>query len=359
MVLRKILLGSFIALSSTSLFAQNNEITPHGNIRVAYIGNTDDVTGIGNNDNSAADFFGLRIRYGLKYQFNQYSSFAGRLVTQLRDDTNELRFSIKADGPGIAPGTISFDEFYYQYKNETTTMKIGRFQHTVSVLSNAGRSGFRFQSNHIFVHWSDGLYLKHEVTNDWYGEAILEYQPKNNITYPYRGALDFGNADHNLSTYLALENRTRDANNFIQKGFGLFLAPNSYVKNNEYTTYALVMSRLVYDLPNRELLNGGSFRISAELGQNLNNEFAEGTQAIISAGVNKVASKHDFMIELARTDQHWLTATAYAVAADEIEFRYKYHINDKMNIDARYRARVPDSTGDTAYSTFIRFTYSL
>lgn len=359
MIFRGITIIALFAIFSTDLTAQNEDLTTYGNVRIAYFGNTDNPTGLGNNDNSAADFFGVRIRYGIKYQLNENSSFAARLATQLRDDTNELSFRIGAEGAGINPGTISFDEFYYQYQNDNTLLKVGRFQHTVAVLSNARRSGFRFQSNHIFIHWSDGLYLKRTLNADWFGEAIVEYQPKGYVTYPYRGALDYANSDHNFNTYLGLENRTRDENNFIQKGFGLFLAPNSYRKNGDYTTYALAMGRLVYDLPIRDALKDGSFRVAAEIGQNLNNELSEGTNAIISAGINRFDRKHDFMIEFSRTDQHWLTGTAYAAASEEIEIRYKYHINDKMNFDARYRVRVPDSTGDFVYSTFLRLTYAL
>ncbi|MBO6793163.1 MAG: hypothetical protein JJ895_04580 [Balneolaceae bacterium] len=359
MLLRTISTLVFILLFTLSSQAQETKITPYGNIRLAYVGNTDNLTGIGNSGDPDSDFFAVRIRYGMNIQLNEQSSFKARLAGQFRDYTDNLSFSLKADGGGLNHGTLSFDEFYYQNKNAFSTLKIGRFQHTVAILSNAQRSGFRFQSNSVNVHWSDGLYWKNKFTSEWYTELILESQPKNNTTYPYRSGLNFGNADHNITSYFGLENRTRDENNFIQKGFGVFVAPNAYQKGGDYTTYALVMSRAAVDIPRPGLLSGGSIRFAGELGQNLNNELSAGTNAIISAGINRYDNKHDFMIEFSRTDREWLTGTAYAAASEELEIRYKYYINNKLNMDARYRARHSDSSSDMIFSTFVRLTYSL
>lgn len=350
---RYISLLAIIMLSTSPLFSQEQELTPYGNIRFAYFGNTDEASGIGGND-----FFGVRLRYGLKFQLNENSSFSARMVGQFRDDTNELRFTFKADGGGLDPGSISFDELYYQFKSESSILKIGRFQQSVPVLTNAQRSSIRFQSNVIFVHWSDGIYYQREINDEWYGEIIAEYQQRSNTTYPYHAPLTFGNSSDNITTYLGVENRERDNFNIIQKGFGLFIAPNSVLKNTDYTNYIGLMSRLAIDIPKKDLLDGGSIRIGAELSQNIATDIADGTNAIISAGINRYAGKHDFMIEFSRTDRDWLTATTYAPNNDELELRYKIHLSNKFNIDARYRVRVPDSGATYAYSTFIRATYS-
>lgn len=356
----KILAFLGILIFPLTIAAQNNsKFQTYGNVRFAYVGNTDNPTGFGNNGNSESDFFAIRLRYGLNVLIDSRSSFKARLAGQFRDYTDELSFTIKADGGGIDHGTISFDEFYYQYTDDINTLKVGRFQHTVAVLSNAQRSGFRFQSNLVFIHWSDGLYYKRNFESDWFSELILEYQPKDFTTYPYSGALNFQNSDHNITSYLGLENRTRDENNFIQKGFGIFIAPNSYLDNGNYTTYALAMGRAVMDIPRPGILNGGSLRIAGELGQNFNNSLSDGTNAIISVGVNRYSDKHDLMVEFSRTDSDWLTGTAYAASTEEMEIRYKYHINNKMNIDARYRARQSDFSNDLVFSSFVRLTYSL
>lgn len=256
-------------------------------------------------------------------------------------------------------GGFSFDEFYYRFKTGKTQVTIGRFQKSMPVLTNAKRSIFRFQSNVNFIHWSDGLYIKHGMKNGWFSEFVGEYQPKDHLTYSYRGDLDFQNNDHNMTAYFGVENQDRDQFNIIQKGFAIFAAPGAYQKNGDYTTYFAFTSRLAYDLPKPDLLKGGSFRVGAEFGQNLSAAFNEGTSVAISAGVNKVAAKHEFMAELARTDAQWLTATVFAPNADELELRYRYFISKKLNVDVRYRIREPRDDGKpTAYSTFLRTTYS-
>ncbi len=358
----KLILSSFfiVFLFLHDINAQDNPIIPYGNITVAYLGNTDNASGLGNNGNTSADFIGIRIRYGINYQINENSIFAARLATQLRDDTDQLRITLQADGNGISPGTISFDELYYQYKNERTTLKLGRFQHSLQVLSNSTRNGMRFQSLIIFVHWSDGIYVKRDLNNEWYAEIIGEYQPRKATTYPYQGALNFGNTKHNVTTYTGIENRTRDRFNFIQKGIGIFVAPNAFQKNGEYSNYVALTSRLVLDLPEHDFLKGGTYRIAGELNQNINTKFSEGTNAIISAGINRFGGKHDLMLEFSRTDTDWLLATSYAPNNDELELRYRVFPADKIWFDIRYRIRVNDNPNvPYAYSTFIRLNYSI
>ncbi|RNC79493.1 MAG: hypothetical protein ED557_15585 [Balneola sp.] len=362
MKFRVIAVALITLISGTQLFAQEKKLTTYTDIRLAYFGNTDEATGLGHGMNQeSADFFGVRLRSGITYRFNENHSFTARLATQLRDDTDEIKFTIKADGGGIAPGSISFDEAYYQFRNENSTLKIGRFQESVNVSSNAGRSSFRFQSNVIFIHWSDGIFYQRNLKNGWLGEFIGEYQPKDAVTFAYRSGMDFAENDHNFTSYLGLENRERDNMNFIQKGFGFFYAPASFTKNGtDYDDFIGIMSRAVYDLPGIDLLQGGSFRVAGELSQNLNADLSEGTSAIISAGVNRFANKHELMVEFSRTDRFWLTASTYNPSTDEIEIRWRYRATNKLWFDARWRARVnDDDTIPYAYSTFIRANYTL
>ena len=107
------------------------------------------------------------------------------------------------------------------------------------------------------------------------------------------------------------------------------------------------------------MLNGASIRIGAEFGQNLNTKFENGTSMVASIGVNNVADKHEFMIEFAKNDSQWLTATVFGPNSDEVELRYRFFFSQSLNFDIRYRIR--ESRTDaipTAYSTFIRATYS-
>ncbi len=345
---------------TTMVQAQEKEIKPYGEVRLAYLGNTNSATGLGNDGDEAGDFFGIRLRYGVKYSLNQNSLFAARLAGQFRDDTDDLSFTIKAEGDGINPGTISFDELYYQFKNETTTLRLGRFQQNLNVLSNSGRNSIRFQSNVIFIHWTDGLYLKQQLNDEWYGQVIAEYQPRNATTFPYKGGLDFGNNEHNFTAFAGVENTTRDKFNIIQKGIGLFVAPNTYFYDGEYKSYIAFISRIAFDFPQKEALDGGSIRISGEFSQNLISEFSDGTNAILTAGINRFASKHDLMIEFSRTDPEWLIATTYAPSNDEMELRYRFYASNKIWLDARYRVRVKDNPAiPYRYSTFLRLNYTI
>ncbi len=344
----------FLILGVFELNAQEKKYEFYGNIRLAHIGADSEPDGIGG-DNTL-----LRFRPGIRYMFSENHSFSGRLVYLISKDFEPVKFTVIADGnQALAYGSVSFDEFYYQYKKDNFILKAGRFQKSISVLSNAKRSHLRFQSNAVYLHWSDGLYLKKGLDKDWFGEAIIEYQNSNALSFPYSGGLDFQNNEHNLNYYFGVENQTRDANNIIQKGFGILIAPNAYLKPDGYSTYAAIASRIVFDLPAKKVLKGGSIRIAGELGQNLNAELSNGTSAVTSVGINNFAERHEFMIEFASTDQQWLTSTSYSANSDEIEFRYRFFYDSNLNFDVRYRIREPRSNFlQTQYSTFFRVTYS-
>ncbi len=344
-----------LGLYSDSAKAQNSNLEFYGDFRLAHIGSDTEVDGIGG-PNSL-----LRLRPGAKFMFNENHSFSARLVYLVSKELEPLNVTVKADGNGaLAYGSVSFDEYYYRYTNSDFELKAGRFQYSTSVQSNARRSHLKFQSNASFVHWTDGIYLKKGLNNDWYSEVVLEYQQRNNLTHPYSFPLIFQNIEHNIAGYFGLENRGRDKNNIIQKGVGIFVAPEAYFKADGFATYIVFDSRIAFDIPKEDALKGGSFRIAGELGQNLNTKFSDGTSAVASVGINNYAKKHEFMIELAMNDTQWLTGTSYSRNTDDIEFRYRYFFSDQLNFDVRYRIR--DSRSDfipTVYSTFFRLTYSI
>ena len=276
-----------LVLTSSLNFAQQSRLDFYGDVRIAHIGSDTNADGIGG-PNSV-----IRFRPGVKYLLDEKHSFSARVVYLVSKETEPLKFTLEADGNGaLAFGSVSFDEFYYQYQNEDFLLKAGRFQKSVNVLTNAKRSHLRFQSNASFVHWSDGVYLKKDLNEQWFGEAIIEYQNRDAISYPYSGYLNFANNEHNLNYYLGIENQNRDDNNIIQKGFGILIAPKVYLKPDGYANYFAVSSRIAIDIPKEELLKGGSFRIAGELGQNINTKFKNGTSAVASIGVNNFAQKH-------------------------------------------------------------------
>ena len=344
-----------LILGSSNSFAQTEKLTFYGNFRLAHIGSDTEPDGIGGPNTL------LRLRPGVKYLFNENHSFSARLVYLVSKELEPINFTVKADGNGaLAFGSMSFDEFYYQYNNSDFQLKLGRFQNNISVLSNARRSHLRFQSNASFVHWTDGIYAKKYLDAEWYAETVFEYQHQGDLSYPYTFPLTFGNNEHSVVSYLGIENRTRDSKNIIQKGFGLMFIPDAYLKVDGFSYYLVLDSRIAIDIPKKDLLNGGSFRIAGELGQNINTEIKNGTSAVLSFGINNFAEKHEFMVELAKTGSQWLTGTSYSANTDDIEFRYRYFILPHFNIDVRYRIR--ESRNDfipTNYSTFFRATYSL
>lgn len=356
--MKKIYLSLFGILTvfclSTMSSAQESSYSFYGNVRFAHIGIDTKPDGIGGPNTV------MRLRPGIKYFFNETHSFSARLVYLVSKDFEPLKFTIRADGNrALAYGSLSFDEFYYRYSNNDLELKLGRFQKSISVFSNAKRSHLRFQSNANFVHWSDGLYAKKNLNDIWFAETVLEYQNRGNVTFPYRNNLTFGNSDHNITSYFGIENQTRDKHNIIQKGIGVLFIPNAYLKTAGYSSYFAITSRIAFDFPQKELLKGGSFRIVGEIGQNLNTAFDQGSSLVTSFGIHNFANRHEIMFEFAKTDRQWLTATPYAPNADELEIRYRFFITKKLNADIRYRVREPRSDFiEKQYSTFFRVTYS-
>ncbi|MEQ9308425.1 MAG: hypothetical protein RLN90_03160 [Balneolaceae bacterium] len=327
----------------------------YGNVRFAHIGSDTNADGWG------GDNYTMRLRPGLKYNHSENHSFSARLTYLVSKELEPIKLSLVADGSGrLAFGSITFDEFYYKFINEDSEFRIGRFQKSLGTLANAKRSHSRYQSNSNNVHWTDGIYYKKYLNESWYGEGIVEYQPKNHPTFQYSTPLDFSKNDHNFTFYAGAENRERDKYNIIQKGFGLMYIPGIYLKADGYADYAAFTSRITLDFPQGETLKGGSIRIAGELGQNVNTAFSEGTSMVASIGINNFAKKHEIMIEFAKNDSGWLIArNIYVPNADEMEVRYRFFATEKLAIDARYRIRNPRADGVVnSYSTFLRATYA-
>ena len=343
----------FTSIFSTSFAQETSKFSAYGDVRINYLGTSTDADGIG----GSIPF--LRIRPGVHYEHNENHSFSARAVYVVSRDLNSPEFSLTPNQNGsLAYDTFSFDEFYYKYEDENQEFRFGRFQKSFSLPIATGHSIDRFQSNAIFVHWSDGFYYKRILDDEWISEVVLEYHKRGEATFPYKNPLNFGRNEYNMVNYVALTNSTRDKYNIIRKGVGLMWAPNAFLQNAEYTTYLTLSSNIVFDFPKKELLNGGSIRVSGELGQNLNTKFSDGSVIATSVGVYNVAERHNLMVELSRNDQDWLTAP-YATNSDELEMRYRFVISKKLSMDARYRARNSRTFGiPNTYSTFIRATYS-
>lgn len=338
--------------------AQDNSLTFYGDVRVGHIGNDTNADGLGGNNSL------LRIRPGIKYLFNENHSFSGRLAYLVSVEFEDFDVSLEADynNRALSYGTLGIDELYYQYSDAKNLLKVGRFQQSFNVLSNAQRSHFKFQSNANFVHWTDGVQYRRYLNNGWFGEAIVEFHEAN-VSYPYSFGLDFDGDHLNVASFLNFEHRQRDENNIIQKGFTVMWAPHTYIQGstaNDFIRddYLAISSRIAYDLPKPDALEGGSIRIAGEIGTNLHDRIENAYSMVASFGINNYADKHELMVELAKTGSQWLTASSYARNADELEIRYRYHFSPKFNMDFRYRIRDYRIDGvANRYSTFIRATY--
>ncbi len=346
----------FLFLTTDFVLAQSKSpVEIYGNVRFAHIGSDTNADGLGGDNNA------MRLRPGVKYNYSDKHSFSMRVAYLVSTELEPIKPTLFADGSGrLAFGSITFDEFFYRFKNENSELRIGRFQKSLNVLTNSKRSHIRYQSNSNNVHWTDGIYYKRNLNSGWFGEGILEYQPKDHPSFEYSFPLDFSKNDHNLTAYTGIENQERDSYNIIQKGIGLMYIPSIYLKPDGYADYLAISTRITFDFPRHDALRGGSIRVSGELGQNVNAALSDGTSMVASVGINNFAEKHEIMIEFVKTDSEWLTArNIYRPNADEMEIRYRFFFSSKWAFDARYRIR--DSRTDgvvNTYSTFLRATYS-
>ncbi len=354
MFVRVIALLTFVLFPLTTYAQDNSGFEVYGNVRFAHIGSDTNADGLG------GDNYTMRLRPGIRYHFSENHTFSARAAYLLSKEFEAVNPTLVADGSGrLAFGSLTFDEFFYRYKDDKNEIRIGRFQKSLNTLTNAKRSHSRYHSNSNNVHWTDGIYYKRNLNNGWYGEGIAEYQPKDHPSFQYSQPLDFTRNDHNFTFYAGAENRER-VNNVIQKGFGLMYIPSIYGTSNGFTDYLAFTSRITLDFPQGESLRGGSIRVAGEFGQNLNTSIEDGTSITTSVGINNFADKHEIMIEFVKTDSEWLIArNIYRPDADEMEIRYRFFFSEKWAFDARYRIRDFRTDGVVnSYSTFLRATYS-
>lgn len=351
--IRLLYLTMFFSLgfASISWAQQNSNTNFYGDIRALYSGSSTNASGLG----GKSPF--LRIRAGIKHNINANNSIAARGVYIFSRDLNSPDFSLHGSG-GLNADTFSFDELYYSYQDEANLLKLGRFQKSYSLPTATGNSIMRFQSSGVSSSWSDGVYYQRKLNNGWATDIILEYQQRGKLSFPYKFPLTFGKNKHNLMGYFGFINNTRDKYNIIEKNVSLMWAPDAFWHNGKYISYLTVNGSVAFDFPKKELLNGGSFRVTGELGQNVMTRFEDGTAGSASVGAYNVSDIHNIIAEFTFNDREYLNSP-FPLASNNLEVRYGISVLPALKLEARYQISSYDITGaENTYSTFFRATYT-
>ncbi len=320
----------------------------------------------------------LRIRPGLKAEFTDQLSgairLAGRYSTDDRNSNNFEFFSSIPAGDGLRRGDSTIDELYLKYKPaKGLDLKFGRMQTKFELDGVAKKSLDRNNSPNTDITWTDGVYMKYAVSNDWKAHVIVQYNDSEGSTEVRRSPLNFSDDGSRISYFAAMESRT-PVGPIVQRGVDITYIPSAL--RTDSTTrvddYVAMVGRAAARWPMGE--NGMKFMLGGELGYALNTQTKAASSIAGSGDVGGTATQvtfnfidfvpsHSVGIVLARAEAGWLLSPDFRSNNTLVEARYKWQLAKKHKIEARLRQRedieqlTSASEKRTDVDLYARYTY--
>jgi len=329
------------------------EINWSGDFRTGYFSKErDDRNGV----NSSRDEGRVRLRFGGEYKGSEAWKFklraAGRFFLEKNDPDAEIKiFSEIPAGDGLRAGDATLDEIYARYKKDKLDMKFGRFQTKMELDGVAKKSLDRNDSPNTDITWTDGVYAKIKLADDWVHHFILQYNYPKGATEVRRSPLDFSSSASRASAFWALESRKKTGP-FVQRGIDITYLPDALCYDgascSQRKDYITLVGRAAMQWSLGD--SGTKFMLGTEAGYAFNTQSsvvaktgtsgdADGLAWQLTFNFINIVPKHSLGLVYANADAGWLISPDFRNNNSLIELRYKWAINKRSRIEARIRQR--------------------
>lgn len=312
----------------------------------------------------------LRLRAALKYQMQDNIAIEGRFAGRFSTASGEAREfrlygSIPSGKDGLALGQSTLDKLFISIKSDSGSVtRIGRMQTNFELQGVAKKSLDRNDSPNTDISWTDGFYYKRKSDSGWTTHFIAQYNPAGGATNVRRDPLDFGDDNSRLTYFLAFEKKDKKAH-VVQKGIDITFMPNSLCVDGTTTcanigSYYAVVGRWAAQWPMGN--NGMKFLLGTEAGYAPNTQdrttgSADGLAYQVTFNFVDFVPHHSFGLVVGRAGDGWLISPDFSSNNNLIEGRYKWVLNKKQKIEARYRSRsVIFGAPSTSDDYYVRYT---
>ena len=341
-------------LLSLSLLAQAAAYSFDGDVRGGYFTlHRDERTGA----HEVTDEWRLRLRAAVTTKFNAQwqarARFAGRYSTDKRNAEYFTFFDKIPSGDGLRRGDSTLDEMYVDYKaSKQWQVRVGRFQSSFELKGVAKKSLDRNNSPNTDITWTDGLRLRYQAGNGWQSTFIAQYNDNEGATEVRRGPLDFSDDGSRWSYFVSLQNR-RKLGPIVQREIDVTWLPDALygkgVAAGSNKDYWGIVGRLAAQWPLGD--SGTKFMLSGALGyapttpdrsavKTGSNGDADGMAAQVSFNFIDIIPKHSLGLLAGRAGDGWLLSPDFRDNTNLYEARYKWIVNKKQKLEARFRYRV-------------------
>lgn len=370
-------LVSFIALGHSSLVSAASDLNWSGDFRTGYFSKEKDAR---NGANSSRDEGRVRLRIGGEYTASESWKFklraAGRAFLEKNNSNAEIKiFSEIPSGDGLRAGDATLDEIYARYKKDNLDVKFGRFQTKMELDGVAKKSLDRNDSPNTDITWTDGVYAKIKLSDDWVHHFILQYNYPTGATEVRRSPLDFSSSASRASAFWALESRKK-AGAFVQRGVDITYLPDALCTDggscNQRKDYITLVGRAAMKWPLGT--SGTKFMLGTEAGYAVNTQTrvaantgtsgdADGLAWQLTFNFIDIAPKHSLGLVYANAGAGWLISPDFRNNNSLVELRYKWAIDKRNRIEARIRQRQDLETlvGETRKQVdddlYVRYTW--
>ena len=324
----------------------------------------------------------VRLRAGVETRFNEQWQGTVRFAGHYADEMTEKRFSFHTTNESRAFGQSTFDMFNIRYSpSKAASITVGRMQTKFELDGVAKKSLDRNDSPNIDIDFTNGVHGTYSFDSGWKAHLILQHNPsltKSQLgTAPniLRGPLDFTDSQSRLSTFVALENKTKSGP-FVQRAVDVTYIPEALLVTGSSSggreDYVALVARTALAWP----MGAGKqrFLLGLEAGYAPNTHRAS---AVSLAGSGEVkgyawqttfnlmefAPGHSVGLVWAEAQAGWLISPDFRENERLVEVRHQYVFSKQLSMESRIRQRLELEQLTTAVrkrddkDLYIRLTY--
>ena len=324
----------------------------------------------------------VRVRAGLESRFNEQWQGTARFAGHYADEMTETRFSFHSTNESRPFGQSTFDMLNVRYApSKNLSITAGRMQTKFELDGVAKKSLDRNDSPSTDIDFTDGVHATYGFDSGWKAHLILQHNP--NLTKSQlslapnilRGPLDFTDSQSRLTTFVALESKTRNGA-FVQRGLDITYIPDALLVTGSASggreDYVAVVGRTALAWP----MGTGKqqFLLGLEAGYAPNTQRASavsltGTGEVkgyawqTSFNLMEFAPGHSVGLVWGEAQAGWLVSPDFRENERLFEVRHQYVFTKQLSMESRIRQRQELEQLTTAVrkrddkDLYIRLTY--
>lgn len=300
----------------------------------------------------------VRLRAGVETDFSAQWRGTVRLAGHYSDEMVEKRFSLHSTNESRPFGQSTFDMLNIRYAlTKSASVTVGRMQTKFELEGVPKKSLDRNDSPNVDIDFTDGVHAVYGFESGWKAHLILQRNPslsKSQLSLAaniVRGPLDFTDGSSRVTTFAALENKTKSGV-FVQRGVDITYIQDALLVTGSASggrdDYLAIVGRTALAWP----MGPGKehFLLGLEAGYAPNTHRAS---AVSLAGSDDVkgyawqasfnlmefAPRHNIGLVWGEAQAGWLISPDFRENERLIEVRHQYVFNKQLSLESRIRQR--------------------